>query len=55
MQQSTCDDVIDFDKVMRDPTHPTRLLPLYDSTDHIHPNDAGYKRMVTLFNYLCFL
>jgi lysophospholipase L1-like esterase len=39
------DDVLDFDLVTRDPTHPTRLLPSYDSGDHIHPNDAGYKAM----------
>lgn len=40
-----CDGVIDFDKVMRDPRHHTRLLPLYASPDYIHPNDDGYKRM----------
>lgn len=39
------DDVIDFDRVMRDPSHPTRLLPLYDSGDHLHPNDTGYEAM----------
>ena len=39
------DDVLDFDLVTRDPTHPTRLLPSYDSGDHVHPNDAGYKVM----------
>lgn len=39
------DAVIDFDQVLRDPTHPTRLLPLYDSGDHLHPNDAGYAAM----------
>jgi hypothetical protein len=21
--------------------HPTRLLPAYDSGDHLHPNNAG--------------
>jgi dienelactone hydrolase len=36
------DAVIDFDEVLRDPRHPTRLLPIYDSGDHIHCNDAGY-------------
>jgi lysophospholipase L1-like esterase len=41
----TFDDVIDFDKVTRDPSHPTQLLPAYDSGDHLHPNDAGYKAM----------
>lgn len=39
------DGVIDFDKAMRDPDHPTRLLPDYDSGDHLHPNDAGYAAM----------
>jgi lysophospholipase L1-like esterase len=36
------DGVIDFDQVVRDPTHPSRLLPAYDSGDHFHPNDEGY-------------
>jgi lysophospholipase L1-like esterase len=35
------DAVIDFDEVLRDPNHPTQLLPAYDSGDHLHPNDAG--------------
>ena len=39
------DGVIDFDRVMRDPSHPARYLPAYDSGDHLHPNDAGYKAM----------
>jgi lysophospholipase L1-like esterase len=39
------DGVIDFDLVTRDPTQPTRLLPLYDSGDHLHPSDAGYRAM----------
>jgi lysophospholipase L1-like esterase len=39
------DAVIDFDQVLRDPSHPTRILPAYDSGDHAHPNDAGYKAM----------
>lgn len=36
------DAVIDFDAVLRDPQHPTRLLPQFDSGDHLHCNDAGY-------------
>ena len=43
--RSGFDGVIDFDKVTRDPAHPTRLLPAYDSGDHLHPNDAGYAAM----------
>jgi lysophospholipase L1-like esterase len=39
------DGVIDFDQALRDPLHPSRLLPAYDSGDHIHPNDAGYQAM----------
>jgi len=36
-----CDGVIDFDAAVRDPKHPTQLLPAYDSGDHLHVNDAG--------------
>lgn len=39
------DGVIDFDKVTRDPAKPSMFLPAYDSGDHLHPNDAGYKAM----------
>jgi lysophospholipase L1-like esterase len=30
---------------MGDPDRPDRLLPAYDSGDHLHPNDAGYRAM----------
>ncbi|HTO88474.1 MAG TPA: SGNH/GDSL hydrolase family protein [Thermoanaerobaculia bacterium] len=36
------DGVVDLDRSMCDPDHATRLLPAYDSGDHLHPNDAGY-------------
>jgi lysophospholipase L1-like esterase len=36
------DGVIDFDRVLQSPADPSRLNPLYDSGDHLHPNDAGY-------------
>ncbi|HYJ74319.1 MAG TPA: SGNH/GDSL hydrolase family protein [Kineosporiaceae bacterium] len=39
------DAVFDFDRALRDPKDPTRLLPVYDSGDHLHPSDAGYRRM----------
>lgn len=39
------DAVVDFDKLIRDPAHPDRLLPLYDSGDHLHPSVAGYRVM----------
>jgi lysophospholipase L1-like esterase len=39
------DAVIDFDQVTRDPAAPTKFLPAFDSGDHLHPGDAGYKAM----------
>ena len=39
------DGVIDFDKTMRDPADPTRMLAAYDSGDHLHPNDLGNQAM----------
>ena len=39
------DSVIDFDRLMRDPARPDRLLAAYDSGDHLHPSPAGYQAM----------
>ena len=39
------DAVLDFDKALRDPERPSRLLPAFDSGDHLHPNDRGYRAM----------
>jgi len=39
------DAVVDFGAVTRDPAHPQRLLPEYDSGDHVLPNDAGNEAM----------
>jgi lysophospholipase L1-like esterase len=39
------DSVIDFDAALRDPAAPSKLLPKYDSGDHLHPNDAGMQAM----------
>ena len=36
------DDVVDFDRILLDPRHPRRLLPGYDSGDHLHPGNDGY-------------
>ena len=48
------DGVIDFDIVTRDPAHPETLLPAYDSGDHLHPNDAGYKVMAEAIDLKLF-
>lgn len=39
------DAFVDFDKATQDPRHPDQFLPAYDSGDHLHPDDAGYKAM----------
>ncbi|KOX04527.1 hypothetical protein ADK65_05325 [Streptomyces sp. NRRL B-1140] len=39
------DAVVDFDAVIRDPGNHARMLPAYDSGDHLHPNDAGMAAM----------
>jgi lysophospholipase L1-like esterase len=39
------DGVIDFDAVARDPNRPAHILAAYDSGDHLHPQDDGYKAM----------
>ncbi|WP_461030874.1 SGNH/GDSL hydrolase family protein, partial [Streptomyces sparsus] len=39
----TFDAVLDFDAALRDPAAPQRLLPHYDSGDHLHPGDAGLR------------
>lgn len=39
------DGVVDFNRATADPQTPQILLPAYDSGDHGHPNDAGYKAM----------
>jgi lysophospholipase L1-like esterase len=39
------DGVVDFDQTMRDLNNIAALNPVYDSGDHIHPNDAGMQAM----------
>ena len=39
------DGVIDFDAVVRKPDKPSEIQTAFDSGDHLHPNDAGYKAM----------
>lgn len=48
------DAVIDFDKAVRDPAHPTRMLAAYDSGDHLHPSDAGYQAMANAIDLRLF-
>ena len=48
------DGVIDFEAAIRDPSHPTRMLPAFDSGDHLHPSDAGYQAMANAINLRLF-
>jgi lysophospholipase L1-like esterase len=48
------DGVIDFDKTTQDPAKPSIFLPDYDSGDHLHPKDAGYKAMGESINLSLF-
>jgi lysophospholipase L1-like esterase len=44
-QGGAFDAVIDFDAALRDPAHPSSMLPAYDCDDHLHPSDNGYRHM----------
>ncbi|WP_329127057.1 GDSL-type esterase/lipase family protein [Streptomyces caniferus] len=39
------DAVADFAAALADPADPDALAPVYDSGDHKHPDDAGYRAM----------
>ena len=43
--QQVSNGVVDFDAALRDPADQNRLLPAFDSGDHIHPSAAGYEAM----------
>ena len=48
------DGVIDFEAAVRDPKAPNRLLPAYDSGDHLNLNDSGYKAMADAIDLKLF-
>lgn len=48
------DGVCDFDKATQDPMNPLRFNPQYDSGDHLHPNDAGYRAMAASIDLSLF-
>ena len=39
------DGVIDFDAATRDPSNPKHIRADFDSGDHLHPQDTGYRAM----------
>ena len=46
--------VIDFEAELRDPGHPARTLSRWDSGDHLHPNDPGYRHMADSIDLALF-
>jgi lysophospholipase L1-like esterase len=48
------DGLIDFDAAIRDPAMPTHIKAAYDSGDHLHPSDEGYKAMADAVNLALF-
>lgn len=42
---SVFDAYVDFDEAVRDPYAPNRVRAAYDSGDHLHFNDAGYRAL----------
>jgi lysophospholipase L1-like esterase len=44
------DGVIDFAPVVADPNNPLSFDRRYNDTDHLHPNDAGYRVMGDAIN-----
>jgi lysophospholipase L1-like esterase len=48
------DAVIDFDKAIRDPENLVAMRAAYDSGDHLHPNDAGYRAMADAIDLSLF-
>jgi lysophospholipase L1-like esterase len=48
------DGVIDFDTSIRDPAMPIQIKASFDSGDHLHPNDEGYKAMADTIDIALF-
>ena len=49
LTSGTFDAVIDFSKILGDPSAPSQLASRYDGRDHLHPNVAGYQHLAEQF------
>ena len=48
------DGLIDLDRATADKADPLTMAPAYDSGDHLHPKDAGYKAMAEAIDLKLF-
>ena len=53
-QPGNFDATIDLDAAVRDPAKPDTLLTAYDSSDHLHLNPAGYKKLAQTVDLMRF-
>ncbi|MFE3618503.1 GDSL-type esterase/lipase family protein, partial [Streptomyces anulatus] len=42
------DKVVDLEQALTEPGDRTRLAAAFDSGDHLHPNDSGYRAMAVV-------
>jgi lysophospholipase L1-like esterase len=54
LKKGSFDAVTDFNAVTRDPEHPLQFRPDFDSGDHLHPDDAGYRAMAEAIDITVF-
>ncbi|WP_183091249.1 GDSL-type esterase/lipase family protein [Streptomyces radicis] len=52
-EESGFDGILDVDALWRDPADHQRLNPVYDSGDHLHPNDLGYRVLAEAIDLDC--
>jgi lysophospholipase L1-like esterase len=55
LKKGSFDAVTDFNAAVRDPEHPLQFRPDFDSGDHLHPNDAGYRAMADAVDVTAFV
>jgi lysophospholipase L1-like esterase len=55
LKNGSFDAVTDFNTAVRDPEHPLQFRPDFDSGDHLHPNDAGYRAMADAIDLTAFV
>ena len=53
-ESGALDGIVDFDAALRDPEHPTQMLPEDDCGDGLHPSDSGYCKMGEVIDLALF-